>query len=183
MWGIQHRGVPLLIGCCSLMAALLFSEGVRIGAAQPHAGSRPPAFVYSESSGCDGLFVYAWNEERTEVLTVRIDRTTVPLRKGTTTLRLEQARGRVQVRVEVTDQERSHMQFCADERLPSNDKPVVWEAQSGTLKVSMAPRPGVPFTAVNVSLEQALFTSPDGAQARSRRDITFTAAVAVDGPF
>lgn len=122
--------------------------------------------------------MYAWNDERTEVLMVRVDSASVPLRRGTTSFHLDRAPAGVDVRVELTPEERSNMQFCSTEG-GRTDAATSWTARSGTLKVTMTPRPGVPFTPVTISLEDLVVGSPNGGRARARRDITFTAAVAL----
>lgn len=172
---------PLVFGLAlaGTLAWLIGPTGL-VALDQRSAG-RQPTFTYAEASGCEGLLVYAWNEERTEVLTVRVDRRAVPLRSGTTTFRLEKEPGRAHVQVEVTDQERTNMQFCAQQPTTTSDRPMVWVAESGTLKIMMSPRRGVPFASVSVSLDDLVVRGPDRAEARSRRDITFTAAVALTG--
>jgi hypothetical protein len=174
---VRGGGVAALVGIVAFGAWAIGES-----AAQSPATALVPAFVYGEASGCEGLLLYTWNDARTEVLTIRIDAAAVPLPIGTTTIRLEREKARVQVQVEVTSEERSDLQICAATGRPSADRPVVWVAESGTLKVTKVRPTAAQVTPVSVSLENVVLRAPDGSQARSKRDIRFTAAVALAGP-
>src|SRR3954470_12725339 len=119
---------------------------------QPTPGGMP-AFAYREASGCEGLFLYAWNEARSEVLTISVDRSRVKLIDGTTTLNLATAGEGVVVQVELTGRQRETMPFCSDAGQSSQDRPVVWVARAGTLKIIWRPRPHAPVTPVSVMID------------------------------
>jgi len=145
-------------------------------------GSSPPSFTYAEASGCGGLLVYAWNEARTEVLTLRVDDAVLSRARGTTELRIEREADRVQVAVEMTDEERSSLQFCSNERTLSAERPVVWVGTSGRVKITMARRGGAPLTSTTVAIEDLVVRAPAGDEVRARRGITFTAAISLASP-
>lgn len=137
-----------------------------------------PALRFAEASGCAGLFLYAWNEDRSEVLTLRLDRASVPLRDGTTTVNLATAPAGVAVRLEVTASPRESLPFCSDEQAPVRETPTIWTASAGTIKLLVKRRANAPFNPVSVSVDGLRLTSSSGVEVRQRRAIAFTAAIA-----
>jgi hypothetical protein len=137
-----------------------------------------PSFAYIEASGCEGLFLYAWNEPRSEVLTLRVDRNRVKLAEGTTTLNLPTAGDAVAVRVELTAGSRGTMPFCSEAGQATADQPAIWTAKAATIKIDFRQRPGANRTPVMVAIENLVITSPDGRELRARRTIRFTAVLA-----
>jgi hypothetical protein len=166
------RTVPVIL----LVIAISLSGAAQPLSAQSTNGALP-AFSYIEASGCEGLFLYAWNDARSEVLTIRVDRSRVKLADGTTTLNLATAGEPVAVQVELTDGRRGTMPFCSEAGQASQDRPAVWVARAGTLKIIWRPRPGALVTPVSVMIDDLVVASPAGAEARSKRTIRFTAAV------
>lgn len=145
---------------------------------QPNAQAAAPALRFGQASGCAGLFLYTWNEDRTEVLTIRADRATVPLPNGVTTLDLAKAKAGVVVRVEKTSSSRDSLPFCSDESPAVGETPVVWTATAGKIKFTLQRRPNAPFTPVSVLAENLVLRGPSGAEVKQRREIRFSAAVA-----
>jgi hypothetical protein len=149
--------------------------------AQQSAGLMP-SFSYIDASGCEGLFLYAWNEPRSEVLTIRVDRSRVKLVDGTTTLNLVTAGEGVAVQVELTNGRRGTMPFCLEASQASDDRPSIWIARGGNLKIVYRARANALITPVSVFLDNLVLASPEGTEARARRTIRFTAAVAGMSP-
>ncbi len=137
-----------------------------------------PAFAYIEASGCEGLFLYAWNEPRSEVLTLRVDRNRVKLADGTTALNLGTVGDAVVVRVELTAAPRGTMPFCSEAGQATDDQPSIWTAKAGTVKIDYRRRPGATRTPVMVALENLVIAAADGRELRARRIIRFTAVLA-----
>jgi hypothetical protein len=144
------------------------------GSTSLHAQGVVPTLRFTQASGCGGLFLYAWNDDRSEVLTIRADRNAVKLPDGSTTVGVT-APG-VTVHVEVSGP-RGNLPFCSDEQQSDTDRPVVWTAVAGKIKFTLKRRPGA-FVPVSVAVDDLVIRSPDGAQAKQRRDIRFTAAIA-----
>ena len=162
-----------------VVAAMAVLESAPSGrSAQPNAQPGVPALRFGQASGCAGLFLYTWNEDRTEVLTIQADRPTVPLPDGVTTLDLAKTKAGVVVRVEMTRSPRDSLPFCSDESQPVGDPPVVWRATAGKIKVTLQRRPNAPFTPVSVLAQGLVLHGPGGASVKQRRDIRFSAAVA-----
>jgi hypothetical protein len=136
-----------------------------------------PALSFIEASGCDGLFLYAWNAARTEVLTVRVDRNKIALADGTTTVNLATAGEDAAVRIEVTATRRDSMPFCSELGQPTSDRPAIWLTKAGTLKIIARRRGVAPMTAVSVMLDDLVLVSPAGIETRAKRTVRFTAAV------
>jgi hypothetical protein len=157
-----------------LLVALLTPQPL---SAQP-GGDAVPSLAYIEASGCEGLFLYAWNAARTEVLTVRVDRSRVTLAEGATTFNLMTAADAVTVRIELTGARRESMPYCSESGQSSADRPSIWLVKGGTLKIMFRRRAVAPVTPVSVMLEDLVLVSPDGAEARGRRTVRFTAAIA-----
>lgn len=137
-----------------------------------------PSFAYVEASGCEGLFLYTWNEARSEVLTIRVDRNRVKITEGTIALNLATAGAAVAVQVELTADRRETMPYCSESGQPSADRSSIWSARAGILKIVFRRRASPLFTPVSVTLDDLVLTSEEGAQARAKRTIHFTAAVA-----
>jgi hypothetical protein len=137
-----------------------------------------PSFAYIEASGCEGLFLYAWNEPRSEVLTLRIDRNTVKLAQGTTALNLATTGDGVAVRVEVTASPRGTMPYCSAAGQSTGDQPSIWTAKAGIVRIDLRKRAGTAITPVMVTLDDLIITSPEGRELRARRTIRFTAVIA-----
>ena len=146
--------------------------------AQSSAQPGVPSLRFGQASGCAGLFLYTWNENRTEVMTIRADRATVPLQNGLTTLDLAKATAGVVVRIEMTRSPRDSLPFCSDEGPVIGEQPVVWTATAGRIKVMLQRRPNAPFTPVSVQAENLVLRGPGGAEVKQRREIRFSAAVA-----
>lgn len=176
---MRRPTIARVLAGAALCAAV---AGTSAGAAGASVQSRPagslPVLRFSEASGCAGLFLYAWNEDRSEVLTIRLDRANVPLKDGTTTVNLASAPAGVAVRLEVTTTPRESLPFCSDDQAPVREAPAVWTASAGTIKVLIKRRPNAPFNAVSVIVDGLRLTSPGGVELRQRRDIAFTAAIA-----
>jgi hypothetical protein len=138
-----------------------------------------PSLAFIEASGCEGLFLYAWNEGRSEVLTIRVDRHSVKLVDGTTTLNLAAAGEGVAVHVEVTRGRRETMPYCSEAGAgqSSDEPPAIWTARAGSLKIVFRRRGAGAVTPVSVTLDDLVLASPEGAESRSKRTIRFTAAV------
>jgi hypothetical protein len=156
---------------------LLLSTTVTPPSLTAQGGSGSPSFSYVEASGCDGLFLYAWNEARTEVLTIRVDRGTVSLVDGTTTVNLATTSDGVAVQAELTAARRETMPYCSEADQSNADRPSIWRASAGILKLVSRRRAQVMVTPVSVILENLVLAGPDGAETRSKRTIHFTAAV------
>jgi hypothetical protein len=146
--------------------------------AQRSAGEAVPSFAYIEASGCEGLFLYAWNEPRSEVLTLRVDSNRVKLADGTTALNLVTAGEAVTVRVELTAGSRGTMPFCSEAGQAADDQPSIWTATAGTVKIDYRQRPGATRKPVMVTIENLVITAPDGRELRAKRTIRFTAVLA-----
>jgi hypothetical protein len=157
---------------------MVMMGGVSLAHAQPAAPARTPAMQYSDASGCAGLFLYAWNGDRSEVLTLRADRDAVPLPDGTTTLNLSPSNEGLAVRVELTAAPRGNLPFCSDAGAAGGETPVVWTATAGVVKIMLKRRPNAPVVPVNVSIDGLVLQTPDGASVKQRRQIRFAAAVA-----
>jgi hypothetical protein len=145
-------------------------------------GDGVPSLAYIEASGCEGLFLYAWNAARTEVLTVRVDRSRVALADGATTFNLMTAGDAVAVRIELTGARRETMPYCSESGQASGDRPSIWLVKGGTLKVMFRRRAAAPVTPVSVMLDDLVLVSPDGVATRGRRTVRFTAAIAELAP-
>jgi hypothetical protein len=163
----MKRGVVFL-----LLVTVLASS--RLSARQ--GGAAVPSLSYIEASGCEGLFLYAWNAARTEVLTVHVDRGKIALAEGTTTVNLASAGEAAAVRIEVTATRRDTMPFCS-EPAPNSDRPSIWVVKAGTLKIISRRRVVAPTTPVSAMLDDLVLVSPDGVETRVKRTIRFTAAV------
>ena len=162
-----------------IVAALAVVGSVAHGeSAQPGAQPGVPALRFGQASGCAGLFLYTWNDDRTEVLTIRADRATVPLPNGLTTLDLAKNKAGVDVRVEMTRAPRDSLPFCSDESQVAGEPPAVWTAMAGRIKISLQRRPNAPFTPVSVVVENLVLRGSSGAEVKQRREIRFSAAVA-----
>jgi hypothetical protein len=135
------------------------------------------SLTFIEASGCDGLFLYAWNEGRSEVLTIRVDRSRVKLVDGTTTLNLATAGEDVVVQVEATAGRRESMPYCSESGQSNDVAPSIWTGGAGTLKIVFRRRAPGTVTPISVTLDDLMLTSPEGVEMRTRRTIRFTAAV------
>ncbi len=145
-------------------------------AAQPGVPARAPALDYREASGCPGLFLYAWNADRSEVLTVRADRASVKLPDGTTTLNLATTGPGVAVRVEMTAP-RENLPFCSDEGTKDGERPTVWTAVAGTVRIMLKRRPKAAFVPVTVFVNDLVLRAAEGTEVKQRRELRFTAAI------
>jgi hypothetical protein len=162
-----------------LIVALAAVANVAHGeSAQPGAQPGPPALRFGQASGCAGLFLYTWNDDRTEVLTISADRAAVPLPNGMTTLDLAKTKAGLIVRVEKTRSPRDSLPFCSDESPAAGEPPAVWMATAGKVKISLQRRTGAPFTPLSVLVENLVLSGPGGAEVKQRREIRFSAAVA-----
>ena len=132
---------------------------------------------YKEASGCAGLFMYAWNDDRSEVLTIKADRNEFKFPDGETTIDIAKAGPGIAVRVEVTPSPRASLPFCSDEGTKSDEQPKVWVAVAGKVKIMLKRRAGAAFQPVNARVDDLVLRSPEGAEVKQRRDIQFTAAV------
>jgi hypothetical protein len=141
-------------------------------------GGVGPSFSYVEASGCEGLFLYTWNEARSEVLTIRVDGHGVKLVDGSTTFNLATAGEGVAVQVELTGARRGTMPYCSEAGQSSDGPPSIWIARAGILKIAFRRRANAPVTPVSVVLDNLVLASPEGTEIRSKRTIQFTAAVA-----
>lgn len=143
--------------------------------AQPPTASRP-TLQFHEASGCGGLLLYTWNDERTEVLLVRIDQSRVKLPDGATDFELPSSAG-VTVQLEVTGMRREDFPYCSEDTRPSGPTPTTWTAVSGKIKVIVRRRPKATFSPVSVEVHKLVLRGPAGSDVKQRRDIRFTAAV------
>jgi hypothetical protein len=163
----------LIVTAVAVAGSVAHGESAQRGA-QPGV----PALRFGQASGCAGLFLYTWNDDRTEVLTIRADRATVPLPNGMTTLDLAKSKPGVIVRVEVTPSPRDSLPFCSDESPAAGNPPAVWTATAGKIKISLQRRASAPFTPVSVVVENLVLRGSTGAEVKQRREIRFSAAVA-----
>lgn len=143
--------------------------------AQP-APQSAPSLRFHEASGCGGLLLYTWNDERTEVLLVRIDQSRVKLPDGATEFELSSSAG-VTVHLEVTDSPRDDFPYCSDDNLSSGPTPTTWNGVSGKLKVMVRRRPTATFSPVSVEVDRLVLRGSTGNEVKQRRTIRFTAAV------
>ncbi|MGE3509399.1 MAG: hypothetical protein AB7N65_11000 [Vicinamibacterales bacterium] len=157
------------------VGALWVVVGVLGGASQAWAAPEP-GFQFREASGCAGLTLYTWNDERTEVLILTVDQSHIALPNGDSTFGLGLASEGVAVRVEMTDEPRDDFPYCSNEE-STPVRPVVWTAASGRVRVTVARRPRAPFSPVTVQLERLVLNGPAGAQVRQRKEVRFTAAI------
>jgi hypothetical protein len=135
-----------------------------------------PSLQFHEASGCGGLLLYTWNDERTEVLLVRIDQTRVKLPDGATDFELPSNAG-VTVQLEVTGMPRDDFPYCSEEKRPSEPSPMIWKAVSGKIKVMVRRRPKATFSPVSVEIDRLVLRGDSGPEVKQRRDIRFTAAI------
>jgi len=161
-----------------VIATSIVIGAVDLGRAQSRSPASTPTFRYREASGCAGLFLYAWNDDRSEVLTIKADRDQFKFPDGETSIDIAKAGPGITVRVEQTQNPRGSLPFCSDESAGGGEPPKVWVATSGKVKVMLKRRAGAAFQPVSVQVDDLTVRSPEGTQARQRRDIQFTAAIA-----
>lgn len=154
------------------LSAAAMAESI---SAQP-APVSAPTLQFREASGCGGLLLYTWNDERTEVLLIRIDQALVKLPDGATAFQLPSSAG-VTVQLEVTDDPRDDFKYCSDDKGPPGPAPMTWNAMSGKLKVMVRRRPKAAFSPVSVEIDRLVLRGPAGRELKQRRDIRFTAAI------
>lgn len=143
-------------------------------ASQPAAGG--PTLEFREASGCEGLTLYTWNDDRTEVLVLTVDQSRVTLPNGATTFDFGPG-SPVAARLEVTATPRDDFPYCSAES-SAPVAPTVWTPVSGRVQVIVARRPKATFSPVTVQVDRLVLRAPDGTQVKQRRDIRFTAAIA-----
>lgn len=135
-----------------------------------------PTLQFREASGCGGLLLYTWNDDRTEVLLIRIDQTRATLPDGSTDFELPSSAG-VTVQLEVTETPRDDFPYCSSEKRSSGAVPAMWTAVSGKLKVMVRRRPKATFSPVSVEIDRLVLRGPTGFELKQRREIRFTAAI------
>lgn len=144
--------------------------------AQPAAPGPAPSLQFHEASGCGGLLLYTWNDERTEVLVIRIDQSRVKLPDGATDFELPSSAG-VTVQLEVTDTPRDDFPYCSDDQRSRGPAPATWSAVAGKLRVMVRRRPKATFSPVSVEVDRLVLRGSTGSDVKQRRDIRFTAAI------
>lgn len=135
-----------------------------------------PTLQFREASGCGGLVLYAWNDERTEVLLIRIDQSRVKLPDGSTDFELPSSAG-VTIQLEVTETPRDDFPYCSSEKRSAGAVPALWTAVSGKLKVMVRRRPKATFSPISVEIDRLVVRGPTGVELKQRREIRFTAAI------
>lgn len=161
-----------MVGALLVVAAVVALGG----ASRASVAAAEPGFQFREASGCEGLTLYTWNDERTEVLILTIDQSRIALPNGESTFGLGPASEGVAVRVEVTDAPRDDFPYCSSEQ-GTPVRPILWTAASGRVRVTVARRPRAPFSPVTVQLERLVLNGPAGAQVAQRKEVRFTAAI------
>jgi hypothetical protein len=160
-----------------VIGLLMVSIALDHARAQSRTPPGTPSLRYKEASGCAGLFMYAWNDDRSEVLTIKADRNEFKFPDGETTIDIAKAGPGIAVHVEVTPGPRASLPFCSDEGTKSDEQPKVWVAVAGKVKIMLKRRAGAAFQPVNARVDDLVLRSPEGAEVKQRRDIQFTAAV------
>jgi hypothetical protein len=138
----------------------------------PHSSGKTPTFDYEAASGCGRFHVYRTNKGSTEVFAVSGDLDELGLKEGVKEYDLEAAPKSVTVTVELYPKPQKHLHHCQDFTDPSSDKPEVWTATRGHVKIERF-TPGkkddrnpMPLFRVKVTVTDGEFRSPDGRTAR-----------------
>jgi len=141
---------------------------------------RLPALAFSNSDGCGNVHVYGWSDDRTEAITVHVDRDALGLSTTPTTFNLSSQRRGLDLFVQVYERAVRSWSFCTDVAVPTGPAET-WRAVSGTLTVTLSP-PGIrartPFLyRATIQLIGVEFVNSTGARVMLPQPVTLTAVV------
>ena len=143
---------------------------------------RAPELIYPDGNGggCAHVFLYGLTNDRSEAISVRIDR---QLLQGSMTASYDLAgqRAGLEVLVHVYERAIGESMFCTDARDPQPPAEDTWRAVAGTLSILLYP-PGIPghppfMYRATVRLSGAQFISPSGQRVDQTQPIALTAIV------
>ena len=143
---------------------------------------RLPSFAYSGNDGCANLFVYAWADDRSEWLSVRVDRETLQLSPGVRIIDIAQQPDAVALRVQVYQQPVRGQLFCTDVvPVPADTVMESWRAVGGRMTIELS-APGIrarnpALYRATIRIDNAEFVDSTGRRHRQTRPIVLTAVV------
>lgn len=182
------RPIAAIVLCSAVIggshrAAGQQARGVPSRPREPAESSRQvglPDFRYRGSDGCGQLFLYSWNDERTEVLRIELDMKTVfgPPPAGKSTWegakRFDLADAPKTLRVAV-DLHPSPVYSLYCTAVPIGaDRRAIWRAVAGTLTVDVGENTGTeaaPSFPVTAVLQNGVFEASDGRRIRPVFDL------------
>jgi hypothetical protein len=135
-----------------------------------------PSFQYTKSRGCHNVWAFAWNQDRTEVLSVRLDldRNTLPTAARPLAVALSKMGGTARVEVELyaTVAPFAPCSDVSDAGVPGDDLPEIWVARGGTLSLAaVPPQSSDAEYPVTVTIEGAVFEGPRQQRVKARGPI------------
>lgn len=143
---------------------------------------RPPSFRYAASDGCANLQVFGWSADRTELVSVRLDRERLPATTEPVLVDLSAAGPDADVAIDVFDRAQRQWPHCQEDVLDQAERrQETWRAVSGVASVTLS-EPGIRAAhpqqyQATVQIQDAEFIGPSGARVRATRAITLTAVV------
>jgi hypothetical protein len=156
-------------------AAVAFAAALAaiVAETQPQRPATRPSFQYTKSGGCHDVWVSAWNQARTEVLSVRLDldRSKLPTTARPLAVDLSKPGGpaRVEVQLYATV---APFAPCSDVGGRGDHQPEIWVARGGTLSLTAVP----PHSSdaeypVTVTIDGAVFEGPRQQRVKARAPI------------
>lgn len=143
----------------------------------PH---RQPSMAYVDADGCGNVLLYGWSEDRTELVTFRVDEGALHLpRKTPSTFEIGDRRRSFSVSIHVYDRP-LRPALCSDARVPSPPGEL-WHAVAGTVTIEVSPRnirtqaPDLYFATVRIT--NARFVNDSRGTVRQTQPITLSAMV------
>lgn len=141
----------------------------------------PPAFAYTLTEGCGDIFADALSNDRTEVITVRVDRRQLGLDDRPWAFDLAATVPGVEVAIHLFEVPRTLDSFCSDARSIDGSREEIWRAIGGSMTIQLGPA-GVHARApwerrATIEILGAEFVGPSGQRVRATRPITITATV------
>jgi hypothetical protein len=128
----------------------------------------PPDSSFSgAASGCSDLFAYRENTDGTQFLIVQLDKTELALEPGTSrTFDLSRAPAGLRVAVDVFSRAPTSTPYCSD-YVTDAIKPTSWEAEGGSLTVTLQPQTANGTYRATLRLRDLRFVGPERGVAAS----------------
>jgi hypothetical protein len=141
----------------------------------------PPNFAYTLAEGCADIFANALTSDRTEAITVRVDRRRLGLDDRPWTFDLVAQVPGVEVTVHLFEVPRTRDSFCTDARVIDDSREEVWRAVGGSMTVQVGPMGAYARAPeqrrATIEIVGAEFLGPAGQRVRAPRSITITTTV------
>ena len=141
---------------------------------------RRPTLTYADATGCAALLVYGWSADRSEIITMRADKSLLQLSTVPRTLDLASQGADYELLVHVFERPVRSSPFCNDVRSTENS-PEQWRAIGGTVTIEVSP-PGIlarepSLYRATIRIVGAEFVNATGGRVKQLQPIVLTALV------